>query len=81
MEYHNCRVCSHIYETHTDNDSRSKDELEYARYLGFCSAGCYDKLTEDDKTKEHLFAYLEGDIRKRNKLLYLKSPPAAPSGR
>ena len=81
MEYHNCRVCSNVYETHTDNDSRSKDELVYARYLGYCGAKCYDKLTDNDKNQECLFAYLEGDIRKRNKLLHKTSPPAAPSSR
>jgi len=68
MEYHKCRICEKVYETHTDNDEKSKDELEYARYLGFCSANCYDRLSEEDKTQEHIFAYLEGDLRKRNNL-------------
>jgi len=68
MEYHDCRVCGEVYETHTENDSRSRNEIGYGRYLGFCSGKCYDKLTERQKSKEHFFAYVYGDTRKRNKL-------------
>lgn len=70
MEYHNCRVCGDTYETHTEKDSKSRDEYSYARYLGFCNRDCYDKLTEKEKSVEHLFAYVYGDTRKRNKLKY-----------
>lgn len=73
MEYFNCRLCDRIYESHTANDKNSRHEINYARYLGFCSADCYDKVSNLDKDKEHFFAYLEGDIRKRNKLKYI--PP------
>ena len=67
MEYHNCRVCEKIYETHTKNDENSDEELKYARYLGFCRAKCYDKLSDKDKQREHIFAYLKGDLNGNSK--------------
>jgi hypothetical protein len=72
MEYHNCRVCNDVYETHTEKDSVSRDETGYGRYLGFCHAGCYNKMSEREKSREHFFAYVYGDTRKRNKLKFKK---------
>tara|TARA_R110002051_G_scaffold88184_4_gene155452 strand:+ start:8593 stop:8832 length:240 start_codon:yes stop_codon:yes gene_type:complete len=72
MEYFNCRICQDIYETHTENDSKSRDELKYARYLGFCSDKCYDNLSEEDKTKENIAAWFLKDSRKRNGMKFKK---------
>jgi hypothetical protein len=73
MEYFNCRVCDDKYETQTKVDVKSRDELKYCRYLGFCGDKCWDTLTEHDKTAEYIFAYIEGDTRKRAGLKFKPS--------
>ena len=70
MEYHKCRICEEVYETHTEKDSRSRNEEGYGRYLGFCNSKCYNKMTDRQKSKEHFFAYIYGDTRKRNNLKF-----------
>ena len=76
MEYFKCRVCNDVYESHTEKDGYSRDELVFARYLGFCNAKCYDTLTEEDKTRENIASWFLKDARKRNEMKFKGNPPS-----
>ena len=66
MEYFECRHCDDKYESHAVRDGNSETINQYVRFLGFCKTECWDKLDEGEKDKELMFAFINGDARKRN---------------
>jgi len=66
MEYFKCRHCDESFESQASHDGNSENLNQYIRFLGFCKPDCWDKLDEGEKNKELMFAYINGDSRKRN---------------
>ena len=55
----NCVKCGKKYDRGGDKHKFSKKYNEYVKYLGACSANCFDKLHEEHKDELFLSAYLK----------------------
>jgi hypothetical protein len=66
MEYFNCRHCDKAFESHSSRDGNSENINQYIKFIGFCKPECWDILDDGEKNKELMFAYINGDKRKRN---------------